>query len=239
MPADGPNADREPTLGLNGPGVFVAGTDTGVGKTVVTAGLTAWFREAGIDARAIKPAQTGAPQDDDAAVVAAAAESEDASTCLRRLGPALAPHVAAEREDVDLSYDAILQETRDAIGAVEFGIVEGIGGLRVPLAGEAEVLDLAADLGLPAIVVARSGLGTLNHTTLTVDALRDRGLEVPLVVLNEYEGEGVAERTNPQELRRMCDVPVATLGPIDTGDPAAIGPAVQSALAGYLRPGGA
>lgn len=214
----------------DGPGAFVAGTDTGVGKTIVTAGLTGWLREEGVDARAIKPAQTGAPADDDAAVVAAANGGPDASTCLRRLGPALAPQVAAEQEGVDLVYDDLLADCRAEIESTEFAIVEGIGGLRVPLAGDREVLDLAIDIGLPAIVVARSGLGTLNHTALTVDALRSRGITVPLVVLNEYEGASVAERTNPAELRRMLDVPIATLGHISTG-PDAIVPAVRNALA--------
>lgn len=212
-------------------GVFVAGTDTGVGKTVVTAGLTGWLREVGVDARAIKPAQTGTPEDDDAGIVAAACGDPDASTCLRRLGPALAPRAAADREGVTLSYDDVLADCRSAVEDAAFAIVEGIGGLRVPLVDEADVLDLAADLGLPAIVVARSGLGTLNHTALTVDALRDRGVDVPLVVLNEYEGATVAERTNPDELDRMLDVPIATLPPFDAGDPSAIVSSVRAGLA--------
>lgn len=213
-------------------GVFVAGTDTGVGKTIVTAGLTGWLREEGVDARAIKPAQTGAPEDDDAAVIAAAADGDSsASTCLRRLDPALAPRVAAEREGVALEYNEIRAECRDEIDSSAFAVVEGIGGLRVPLAGDEEVLDLATDLELPAIVIARSGLGTLNHTALTVDALRSRGVTVPLVVLNEYEGTSVAARTNPAELRRMLDVPVATLPPFDVTDTEAIVPAVRNALA--------
>ncbi|GAB3681955.1 dethiobiotin synthase [Salinarchaeum chitinilyticum] len=215
----------------DGSGAFVAGTDTGVGKTIFTAGLTGWLREEGVDARAIKPAQTGAPADDDAAVVAAAADdATEASTCLRRLGPALAPRVAAEREGVELDYDDLLADCRGAVESTVFPIVEGIGGLRVPLAGDREVLDLAADLGLPAIVVARSGLGTLNHTALTVDALRSRDIAVPLVILNEYEPDGVAERTNPAELRRMLDVPVATLPPFDATDPDAIVPALRTVL---------
>lgn len=209
----------------------VLGTDTGVGKTVVTAGLTGWLRENGVDARAVKPAQTGAPEDDDAGEVVAACDDPAAATCLRRIGPALAPRVAAERAEVDLDYDDLLDDCHRAMEEAEFAVVEGIGGLRVPLAGEAELIDLAADLGLPAIVVARSGLGTLNHTALTVDALRDRGLEVHLVVLNEYDGASVAERTNPDELRRMLDLPIATLPTFDTAERASIVPQVAGSIA--------
>jgi dethiobiotin synthetase len=211
-------------------GLFVAGTDTGVGKTVVTAGLTGWLREAGVDARAVKPAQTGHPPDDDAAFVARACGDDDAAVCHRRLEPALAPRVAAERAGVDLSYDAIRDACEASVAEGEAAVVEGIGGLRVPLAGDREVLDLAADLALPAVVVARSGLGTLNHTALTVDALADRGVPVRGVVLNDHAGDTVAERTNPDELRRMLPVPVWTVPPLDLDEPAAAVAGVRAAL---------
>ncbi|SNZ05648.1 dethiobiotin synthetase [Natronoarchaeum philippinense] len=204
-------------------GLFVAGTDTGVGKTVVTAGLTGWLRDAGIEARAVKPAQTGYPPDDDAGMVAETCDDADAATCLRRLEPALAPRVAAEREGVDLSYEAIREGCERVLSepSVEAGIVEGIGGLRVPLAGDREVIDLVADLDLPTVVVARSGLGTLNHTALTVSALERRGVEVPAILLNEYEGASVAERTNPAEIERMTGVGVETMPQLDLSDPSA------------------
>lgn len=199
----------------------VVGTGTAVGKTVVTAGLTGWLNEAGVDARAVKPAQTGYPPDDDAAFVAEACGDPDAATCLRRLGPALAPRVAASEADEDLTYDPILEGCRAEVEANEVAVVEGIGGLRVPLAGDREVADLFSDLGLPAIVVARSGLGTLNHTALTVEALETRGVETHAVVLNEYEGATLAERTNPDELERMTGVPVHTLPSLALDSPAA------------------
>lgn len=223
-------ADLDPTA-LGAEGLLVVGTDTGVGKTVVTAGLTGWLRAEGVEARAIKPAQTGAPEDDDdAGLVADACGDPDAATCLRRLGPALAPRVAADLADVALDYGSLLADCRGEVAASEVAVVEGIGGLRVPLADDAEVLDLAADLGLPAVVVARSGLGTLNHTALTVGALRAREVPVRLVVLNEYAGDTIAERTNPEELRRMLGVPVATIPAFDASDARSIVPAVRSAL---------
>ncbi|WP_254530629.1 dethiobiotin synthase [Natrinema gelatinilyticum] len=191
--------------------IAVVGTGTGVGKTVVTAGLTRLLREAGHDARAIKPAQTGHPPDDDAAFVATACDDLAAATCLRYLEPALAPRVAADVANEDLEYESIRAACERAAAAAAVPIVEGVGGLRVPLAGDREVIDLVADLEARAIVVTRSGLGTLNHTALSIDALEARGIDVLGVVCNEYTGETVAERTNPDELERMTGYAVETV----------------------------
>ncbi|MFB6073994.1 MAG: dethiobiotin synthase [Haloarculaceae archaeon] len=200
----------------------VLGTDTGVGKTLVTAGLTGTLRDAGVDAVAVKPCQTGHPPDDDAEYVREMCGTDAASTCLRRLGPALAPAVAARESGVDLSYDAIREGCVRALEDAEVGLLEGIGGLRVPLADGRDVIDLVADLSLPALIVARSGLGTLNHTALTVETLERRDVSVAGVVLNEYEGASLAERTNPGVIAAENGTPVATLPPLDAGDPAAV-----------------
>jgi dethiobiotin synthetase len=210
--------------------VAVVGTGTDVGKTFVTAGLTGWLRDEGIDARAVKPCQTGYPQDDDAGYVADACGDEDAAVCLKRLEPALAPTVAAEQTGTELEYEAIRDGCARELDRAEVGIVEGIGGLRVPLAGEKEVIDLVADLPIDEIVlVSRSGLGTLNHSALSVEALERRGLAVDSIVLNEYEGATVAERTNPDVLTEMTGVPVYTLPPVDAS-PGHIGSAVSECL---------
>lgn len=198
----------------------VVGTDTGVGKTVVTAAIVARLRQDGVDARAIKPAQTGFPEDDDADYVQWACDDEAAATRLRTHGEPLAPAVAARRADDPIVYDELRLETREAVDDSEFAVVEGAGGLRVPLSNDPprEIVDLVADLDVSALVVARSGLGTLNHTALTVDALRRWDVPVRGVALNCYEGASVAERTNPAELERMCECPVWTLpeSPLDT-----------------------
>lgn len=217
-------------------GLCVVGTDTGVGKTVVTAGLTAWLRAAGYDARAIKPAQTGYPPDDDAGFVAAACDDERAAVALERLEPPLAPRVAAEEVGHSLDYDSILARCRAEIADAEVGLVEGIGGLRVPLAGKREVVDLVADLGLPTLVVARSGLGTLNHTALTVEALARRGVDVHAVILNQYAGSTVAERTNPDELERMTGIPVETLSPVEVANPKHTAVEVRERLSSRVFP---
>jgi dethiobiotin synthetase len=194
--------------------LFVVGTDTSVGKTVLTAGIVGWLRREGVDATAVKPCQTGYPEDDDARFVQRVCEDEAAATCLERLGPPLAPAVAASETGTELSDDRIRCGCRGVIEDREAAVVEGIGGLRVPLTDDSEVIDLVADLDLPTLVVARSGLGTLNHTALTVEALRRRGVTVVGVVLNQYEGAGLAERTNPAVIEAQNDLPVATLSPV-------------------------
>ena len=210
--------------------IAVVGTDTGVGKTVVTAGLTRWLREQGVDARAIKPAQTGFPPDDDAGFVAEACGDPDAATCCRYLEPPLAPRVAAARTDTALSYDSILSACQGAIADAEQPIVEGIGGLRVPLSGDREVIDLVADLEATALVVTRSGLGTLNHTALSVEALERRGIDVAGIVCNEYDGATVAERTNPTELERMTGHAVTTVPPLEGETPRTMADGVADGL---------
>ncbi|WP_460560793.1 ATP-dependent dethiobiotin synthetase BioD, partial [Halorubrum pallidum] len=116
------------------------------------------------------------------------------------------------------------------------GVVEGIGGLRVPLAEGKEVVDLAADLGLPTLVVARSGLGTLNHSALTVKDLERRGLDVCGVVLNDYAGETLAERTNPDVLESMVDLPVYTVPGLDLDTPGKAVTAVKENLPPSVLP---
>ncbi|UPM42765.1 dethiobiotin synthase [Halocatena salina] len=195
--------------------IAVVGTGTGVGKTIVTAGLVGALREHGCDARAVKPAQTGFPPDDDANVIATVCDDPDAAVCLRYLTEPLAPAVAAEREGTDLSYQSIREETVAAFEDVAVGVLEGIGGLRVPLTDDREVVDLVADLDCSAVLVARSGLGTLNHTALTIEALQQRNVPVLAVVLNEYEGTTIAERSNPEALESMIDAPVLTMPSVE------------------------
>jgi dethiobiotin synthetase len=189
----------------------VVGTDTGVGKTVVTAALVGALRDRGRDARAVKPVQTGYPSDDDAGFVRRVC-GEDAAVALRRFEEPLAPAVAARREGSPIAFGDLAGDVEAAVASADVAVVEGAGGLRVPLAqGDLEIIDLVAAAGLPAVLVARSGLGTLNHTALSVEALRRRSIPLAGIVLNRFAGESVAERTNPDELRRMCGCPVAAL----------------------------
>ncbi|AGB39857.1 dethiobiotin synthase [Natronococcus occultus] len=204
--------------------IAIVGTDTGVGKTVITAGLVAYLRDEGYDARAIKPVQTGFPADDDAGYVRRVCGNESAATRLRTFEEPLAPAVAARRAESRLEFDSLVDDVHKALKTTGIGIIEGAGGVRVPLSNDPprEIIDLVATLETPALIVARSGLGTLNHTALTVQALRARDVPIAGIALNRYQGHSVAERTNPDELERMCSCQVQPLPELSSEDPEAV-----------------
>jgi dethiobiotin synthase len=164
-------------------GMFVTGTDTNVGKTVVSAALLHRHRRLG-PVGYWKPIQTGAPEDDDTAMArelgaCSAAEICDAGI---RLPRPLSPHLAAELCGQTIDFEWVLDISR-GMDANRYWIVEGAGGLLVPINRGRLMIDLIAALRLPAVVAARSQLGTINHTLLTLEALRARGIPVAGVVM--------------------------------------------------------
>jgi dethiobiotin synthetase len=169
-------------------GLFVTGTDTGVGKTEVSCALVAEARAGGLDLAAMKPAESGVapgqPSDSERLRAAAGGGDDPALVCPYRLAAPLAPAVAARLAGVEVRLEVILDAARALQARHAALLVEGAGGLLVPLTARHTFADLAVALGLPVLVVARAGLGTVNHTALTVEALRARGLAVAGVVLN-------------------------------------------------------
>jgi dethiobiotin synthetase len=163
-------------------GLFVTGTDTHVGKTVVTSALAAALARADVRVRALKPVASGVPDGEDGedAVAIAAAAGHPPASFLRLTAP-LSPHRAAALAGVDVDVDALLAWIRANAGAAT--IVEGAGGWMVPITPRFRMSDLAAALGWPVLVVAADRLGVLNHTLLTVEAIRARGLPVAGVAL--------------------------------------------------------
>lgn len=187
-------------------GVFVTGTDTGVGKTLVAAAIARTWREDGHEVVYVKPVQSGAADgDDDAADVAALAEVPTVVGPM--VGPSLAPGVAARLAGEVLDGDELAAVVTDAAEAAPGArlVVEGAGGLLVELGSDGTTCaDLAARLGLAVVVVARPGLGTLNHTALTLAELDRRGLALAGVVVSDYPDEpDLAARTNLAELDRL------------------------------------
>lgn len=193
-------------------GLFVTGTDTGVGKTFVAAGLAALLRRRGIDVGVMKPISTGGSPSEDALMLARAAGADDA---MEEINPVcfpepLAPTVAARRCGGTVELEKVWRAFHAISRRHKFIIVEGIGGLLVPLAEGLAVADLAKGMGLPVLIVARAGLGTINHTLLTIEAARSRGLRVAGVVLNQAEpgAWGASEETNAGEIEAHGGVAV-------------------------------
>jgi len=196
---------------------LVTGTDTGVGKTVVSAVLAACWAADGHDVAYVKPAQSGAADgDDDAAAVArwTAIAGEVVGTVLDE---SLAPALAARRAGIELTAADLVEPVLDAGRRWPQArlVVEGAGGLLVELGTDGTTCaDLAAGLDLPLVVVARPGLGTLNHTALTLAEADRRGLDVAGVVVCGYPDDpDLATRTNLAELARLSDGRLAGVVP--------------------------
>jgi dethiobiotin synthetase len=198
------------------PRYFVTGTDTGVGKTEVASALLSLLADAGLAPGALKPYESGCADVErpaDALALRAAARSEDAlgSISLHRFRAPLSPGMAAERLGLNPSWTETLKAFRAYQGRAL--VVEGAGGLLVPLDKRHQVIDLVAATRLPVVLVARAGLGTLNHTGLSLLALRKRRIRVRAVVLVQSSAarDGSA-RDNARWLQRRDGVEV--LGPI-------------------------
>ncbi len=216
--------------------LFVTATDTGVGKTTFAAALARTLRAKGRAVGVLKPFESGCePRPDgslwprDAATLKAAAGAPEPleALCPHRYALPLAPGIAASRLGEDPGLGTAVAAFERLRTRYEHVVVEGAGGLLVPLTPRHSVADLAAELALPLVVVARVGLGTLNHSLLTVEAARRRGLEVRALVLNDSPdhppGPDPSREDNAAALGRLTGLPV--LGPLPRVDrPDAIDP---------------
>ncbi len=187
-------------------GLFVSGTDTGVGKTVVSCALIRALRERGIDLGGMKPIETGVGPDGplDAMALRAAAGASDAleDVCPQQFALPAAPRVAADAEHRVVDFDAIRGAFSRIAARRDRVLVEGAGGLLVPIRGRETMADLAEALDLPLLIVARAALGTINHTLLTLEAAATRGFRVIGVVISHTGGElSTADAANLCALR--------------------------------------
>jgi dethiobiotin synthetase len=198
-------------------GCFVTGTDTGAGKTVLAAAIAAALRAGGVRVAAFKPVVTGLaepagswPADHELLAAATGARPQD--VCAATFEAPVSPHLAAELAGEELALDALAAAAHAAAAGAEALVVEGIGGLLVPLSADHDVRDLAVALDLPLVVAARPGLGTINHSLLTIEAARAAGLDVRAVVLTPWPREpSVMERSNRETIARCGGVEVWTL----------------------------
>jgi dethiobiotin synthetase len=199
-------------------GLFITGTDTGVGKTVVTAAILAHLRHQEQKTGVMKPIETGvdsqcsSPANSDALFLMECGGIEDtlAEVCPIRLKPAASPYQAAFTENRTLEPETILSAYRILSKKYDWMLVEGIGGVRVPITRDYGVVDLMRDLGLPTVVIARYQLGTLNHTLMTLDTLKQNGIPVRGVVFNQTgpEAPNAIEQDQPRLIEELSGIQV-------------------------------
>jgi len=202
-------------------GIFITGTDTGVGKTYVAVRIAEGLRRHGADVGVMKPAETGCIRRAGELVPADTLRLMKAAGSLDALGHVnpyrfrRPPSVAAGLDGSRIEPAKILRSFRHLSKKHEFMIVEGAGGILVPLSDLYSYLDLAKDLRLPALIVARPGLGTVNHTLLTIGVLKSRYVPITGIVINHTEDKstGSAERTNPAVIERISGVPILGIVP--------------------------
>ncbi len=223
-------------------GIFVTGTGTEVGKSVVAAVIAREAAAAGLRVGVFKPAVSGLDEggESDPELLRRAAGSEQDLEAIApyRFGPPLSPHLAAELAATEVDPEVVLAAARTAAAGCELFVCEGVGGLLVPLTPRWLVRDFAVELGLPLVVVADPALGTINHTLLTLEAARSAGLEVRAVVLSRWPRRpGELELSNRATIADLGAVDVLTLPEIDLDHPGAwpalgLGRPQNAALAG-------
>jgi dethiobiotin synthetase len=191
-------------------GIFVTGTDTGVGKTIVACGIARLLKSQGLNVGVMKPVCTGDQKDVHALMKAARVDDEVSMVNPQFFEAPLAPSVAAQAEGREVEMEQIYKAYWALSKRHDVMILEGIGGVKVPLAESTYLLDLIEALRLPVLLIARAGLGTLNHTLLTLDALTAKKISVVGVLLNGGKGTTLAEQTNPEALQEHT--PIQVLG---------------------------
>lgn len=204
-----------------GKGVFITGTDTEVGKTIVTAGLVSLLIDDGLDVGVMKPIETGCPKKNgrlvprDAAFLKAVSGSKDGLSLINpyRFSKPLAPLVAAEIDRKKVKLQRISSAYRKIRKRHDIIFVEGAGGLLAPLTGKLTNLDLILKLALPIIVVVGSKLGAVNHTLLTLNWAKENGIKIIGLVINQPNlnpspRKNLAEKTNPILIRSFSGVPI-------------------------------
>ncbi len=201
-------------------GVFVTGTDTEAGKSVVAAAICAALADRGERVAAFKPVVTGTddppgewPPDHELLAAATGQRPDEVSPL--RFGAPVSPHLAADLAGTVIDPAQLVAAARRARAWADVLVCEGVGGLLVPFAFGYSVRDLAADLGFPLVVASRPGLGTINHTLLTIEAARAAGLEVRGVVMTPWPKEPDAMvASNRETVQRISGVPVSGLEPV-------------------------
>ncbi|KAA0140757.1 dethiobiotin synthase [Gimesia chilikensis] len=210
------------------PGLMVVGTDTGVGKSYISAAIARQLTSEGVRTGAYKPAcsgsvideSTGQPYWEDVKLLRQAIGGTDLPPeriCPQTFHAPLAPPVAAAKEGRRIDEALLLEGVRWWKSQAEFLIVEGVGGVLCPLSSQQLIVDFAEKLKYPLLIVARAGLGTINHSLLTIEALQQRGLKIAGLILNDVDPELSDESrlSNAEQIQLWTSVPVLSFVPFD------------------------
>jgi dethiobiotin synthetase len=202
------------------PGLFITATGTEIGKTVITGAIAAALKVRGYNIGVMKPLASGGVQNDNGRLIAedatflmrAAGIAEDQRSAVNPvcLAPALTPAVAAVESGISLDMKAIIDCCRECLDRYGAALIEGAGGIAAPLWEEYLVADMITALRLPAIIVTRPNLGTINHTVLTVEYARQRGLTLAGIIINGWDEAkaGVLEKSNLRYIQQLTGLPV-------------------------------
>jgi len=205
---------------------FVTGTGTEVGKSVVAAVVAHTAAAAGRSVAVFKPAVSGLDElegveaDHELLRRASGSKQSDDEIAPYRYGPAVSPHLAAELAGEAIDPALLRERARAGAASADVLVAEGVGGFLVPLTRDYLIRDFAVDLGLPVVIVASPGLGTINHTLLTIEAVRGAGLSARAVVLTPWPDDpDELERSNRSTIAELAPIEIATLTPLDLADP--------------------
>lgn len=228
------------------PGFFITGTDTGVGKTALTAGLAANLRQKGFDVGIMKAVQTGcrknggqySPLDARFITTVTGIDDDLELVCPYCLEPAAAPYTASKMTGIQIKPTKIKDAYRKLSKRHSLMLVEGAGGIMVPITGRLLMAGLAKMFNLKLLVVARPGLGTINHTLLTVAYARTENIDIAGIIINGYREKGAspAEKMNPALIEELSGIPVIGIIPydpsldVDTNKPGRISELVRQSI---------
>jgi len=196
--------------------IFITATDTGVGKTTISAALAKILKDKGYSVGYYKPVETGCRQNcSDGEILSKITGQPFDEITLYRFSQPVAPLIAQRIEGKDINLNNIYTHLDKLRSKYDYLIVEGAGGIKVPITEQYGQIytytDFIYETGLPVLIVSRAGLGTINHTALTVDVLNFINADIRGIILNGYTGEDISEDTNPEVITQMTGVDILTL----------------------------
>jgi len=194
-------------------GIFITATDTEIGKTAISAALGLALKDKCLDIAYMKPFSAGGKHSEDVSLLFKTLKLKDPLPLINpyHFHSPLAPYPASQIEKRKIYMPKVIYSFQKLKKRHAYTIVEGVGGIMVPITKKYFVLDLIKDMKLPAILIARAGLGTINHTLSSIELLKKKHADVKAIILNNYSGNDLAEKTNVKVIEELSGIKVLTL----------------------------